>query len=78
MKLLLDKNLPHKLRQFLPGHNVFTTAFMNWGGTRNGQLLRNAAAAGFDALLTVDIEPHIPAILNVLQTLTSCSLVKVG
>ena len=24
MKLLLDENLPHKLRQHLPGHDVFT------------------------------------------------------
>lgn len=54
MKLLLDENLPHKLRQYLPGHEVFTVAYMGWGGIRNGELLNRAAAAGFDGLLTVD------------------------
>jgi predicted nuclease of predicted toxin-antitoxin system len=54
MKLLLDENLPHKLRQHLPSHEVFMSAYMGWVGIRNGILLSQAAAAGFDALLTVD------------------------
>jgi hypothetical protein len=54
VKLPLDENLPHKLRQNLPGHNVFTTAYMNWGGIKNGELLRLAAQDGFDALITID------------------------
>lgn len=54
MKLLLDENLPHQLRLELPGHNVFTVAYMGWGGVENGELLRRAATAGFDALLTND------------------------
>lgn len=54
MKLLLDENLPHKLRQHLPGHEVYTVAFMGWSGIRNGELLARAAAAGFEAMLTVD------------------------
>ncbi|MGH7178535.1 MAG: DUF5615 family PIN-like protein [Tepidisphaeraceae bacterium] len=54
MKLLLDENLPHKLRHHLPGHDVFTVAHMNWGGIRNGQLLTQGADRGFDALITVD------------------------
>ena len=54
MKLLLDENIPHKLRQHLPGHTVVTVAFMKWSGTRNGQLLAKAAAENFDALITVD------------------------
>lgn len=54
MKLLLDENMPHKLRQHLPGHDVFTVAYMNWGGIANGDLLARAAAEGFDALITVD------------------------
>jgi hypothetical protein len=44
----------HKLRQHLPGHEVFTTACMKWGGIRNGELLARAAAHGFDTLITVD------------------------
>jgi predicted nuclease of predicted toxin-antitoxin system len=54
VKLLLDENLPHKLRQHLPGHDVFTTAYMNWGGIRNGELLARAATEQFDALITID------------------------
>lgn len=47
MKLLLDENLPHQIRLELPGHDVFTAAYMKWGGIENGELLRLAAAAGF-------------------------------
>jgi predicted nuclease of predicted toxin-antitoxin system len=54
MKLLLDENLPHQLRHELPGHDCYTVAFMGWGGVENGELLRHAAAAGFDALVTKD------------------------
>jgi hypothetical protein len=54
MKLLLDENMPHKLRLYLPGHEVFTSVYMGWAGIRNGDLLSRAAAAGFDAMLTLD------------------------
>lgn len=54
MKLLLDENLPHRLRLELPGHEVVTTAYMRWGGVENGALLCLAAEAGFDALVTND------------------------
>jgi hypothetical protein len=54
MKLLLDENLPHKLRTELAGHSVFTVRFMGWSGIANGELLIRAAAEGFDALLTND------------------------
>lgn len=54
MKLLLDENLPHQLRLELPEHEVITTAYLNWSGIENGELLRLAAAASFDALLTTD------------------------
>jgi hypothetical protein len=54
MKLLLDENLPHKLRELLVPHDVFTTAFMGWAGMRNGDLLALTAQNGFDALLSLD------------------------
>lgn len=54
MKVLLDENLPHQLRHELPGHEVFTAAFMGWSGIQNGELLRLAAGAGFDVLVTND------------------------
>lgn len=42
------------MRLELPGHEVFTTAYMGWGGIENEELLRRAAAAGFDVLVTND------------------------
>jgi hypothetical protein len=54
VKVLLDENLPHDLRHHLLGHEVFTVAYLGWRGTKNGELLRRAAVAGFDALVTMD------------------------
>ena len=54
MKLLLDENLPHRLRRLLAGHDVFTVAFMQWDGITNGELLALAASDGFDAFITKD------------------------
>lgn len=54
MKLLLDETLPHPMRLELPGHDAFTCAYMGWAGIENGELLKLAAAGGFDALVTND------------------------
>lgn len=54
MKLLLDENLPHKLRTEIVGHDVFTVAFLGWSGIDNGELLTKASQAGFDALISND------------------------
>ncbi len=54
MKLLLDENIPHDFRHFLPGHEVVTVAYLGWSGVSNGALLRRAADTGFHALLTMD------------------------
>ena len=42
------------MRLELMGHEVFTAAYMNWAGIENGELLRVASAAGFQALITND------------------------
>ena len=54
MKILLDENLPHDLRYFLSGHEVFTVAYMGWSGMENGELLKIAGDSGFDVMLTKD------------------------
>ena len=54
MKILLDENLPQRLRSMLPGHNVVTVNFMGWKGVENGALLKLAASEGFDLLITQD------------------------
>jgi hypothetical protein len=54
VKVLLDEDLPHKLRLLLTEHEVFTVAYMGWGGLKNGALLRAAENGGFDVLVTGD------------------------
>lgn len=53
MRLLLDESVPAKLKRHLPLHDVRTVVEMGWPGVKNGKLLA-LAAAGFDALITVD------------------------
>ena len=51
---MLDECLPAGLRQDFVGHDVTTVQRMGWAGTTNGALLQRAAAAGFEAFVTVD------------------------
>ena len=53
MRLLLDECVPARLRKALPSHEVSTVGLEGWSGIKNGQLLA-LAAAGFEALITVD------------------------
>ncbi|MBM3760982.1 MAG: hypothetical protein FJW36_12130 [Acidobacteria bacterium] len=54
MKVLLDENLPHRLRNALEGHEVFTVRYQGWSGLKNGGLLSVAEAEGFAVFLTGD------------------------
>jgi hypothetical protein len=54
MKLLLDENLPKKLKLDFPDHEIYTVKDMNWQGIKNGILLRSMVENNFDALLTFD------------------------
>jgi Domain of unknown function (DUF5615) len=54
MRVLLDENLPHAMRQEITGHEVFTVAYMGWSGIENGELLQHAVAADFGVLVTND------------------------
>ncbi|WP_367399795.1 DUF5615 family PIN-like protein [Nevskia soli] len=54
MRVLLDENLPHRLRQRLGSHEAFTVSYMGWAGMKNGELLDAAEQAGFEALVTGD------------------------
>ena len=54
MRVLLDECLPRQRARDLPGHDVTTVQREGWAGTKNGALLRLAAAAGFEAFVTVD------------------------
>ncbi len=54
MKLLLDENLPKRLKSLFPNHQVFTVREKQWNGIKNGQLLSLMLNNKFDALLTFD------------------------
>ena len=59
MKVLLDENLDHALRNLLVPHQVVTVAFMGWVGLSNGELLKAAEDNGFEVLLTGDTTLHL-------------------
>ena len=78
MKILLDENIPHDLRHLLPGHDVFTVAYMGWSGVENGNLLKVAGETEFEVVITkdsgVEYEQHLAALplaVLVLRTKTN-------
>ena len=54
MLLLLDENLPKKLKIDFPGHQVFSIKERGWNGLKNGVLLQKLLDNNFDALITYD------------------------
>ena len=59
MRVLLDEQLPRQLAPYLVGHEVRTVQQQGWAGLKNGELLRQAAFAGFEIFLTADRQlPH--------------------
>ncbi len=54
MRVLLDECVPRPLGRELSEHRVSTVQELGWSGTKNGALLRRAAAANFDVLVTTD------------------------
>jgi len=52
--VLLDENVPHRLRALIADHDVRTVAFQKWTSLTNGDLVRAAEKAGFDVMLTAD------------------------
>ena len=55
MKILLDENLPIKLKSnFDIKHEVFTTYEMNWNGKQTGDLLGLLKTNKFDVFITAD------------------------
>lgn len=54
MKVLLDECVDGYLARELTGHEAITVGRLGWSGTKNGQLLKRAADADFDAFVTTD------------------------
>ena len=49
MKLLLDENLPKRLKLDFPEHEIYTVRDKNWNGIKNGELLKLLVENNFDA-----------------------------
>ncbi|MEO6637763.1 MAG: DUF5615 family PIN-like protein [Ginsengibacter sp.] len=54
MRLLLDENLPKRLKQDFSEHEIYTVRDKQWNGVKNGELLKLLVTNSFDALLTFD------------------------
>lgn len=54
MRVLLDESMSRFVAPLLTGHEVRTARQMGWAGLKNGALLSQAVAAGFQALVTAD------------------------
>ena len=54
MKILLDENLPKRLKKDFEGHTVFTVRDMGWNGIKNGLLLERTLTNGFQCFFTFD------------------------
>lgn len=54
MKLLLDENLPKRLKDHFQNHEIYTVRDINWNGVKNGALLKLMIENKFNALITFD------------------------
>ena len=54
MKLLLDENLPKRLKNDFLWHDVYTMHELNWCGITDRELMQLLIRNKFDALLTFD------------------------
>ncbi|MCE2936841.1 MAG: DUF5615 family PIN-like protein [Bacteroidota bacterium] len=54
MRLLLDENLPKRLKQDFKEYEIYTAADKGWTGISNGKLLGLLTENKFDALVTFD------------------------
>jgi predicted nuclease of predicted toxin-antitoxin system len=54
MKLLLDENLPKRLKQDFLEYEIYTVRDKGWNGKKNGELLALMVLENFHALFTFD------------------------
>lgn len=54
MKLLIDENLPKRLKLDFPEQKIYTVGDMGWNSKKNGELLQLMLKEGFEVLLTFD------------------------
>ncbi len=54
MKVFFDEDVPRKLARSLPQHEIHTVVSMQWGGIKNGALLKLIEREAFKVFLTGD------------------------
>jgi len=54
VRILLDNCVPYRVRELFPGHEVVHTSDIGFENLYNGDLITQAATAGFDILVTTD------------------------
>ncbi len=54
MKVFFDEDVPRKLARSLPQHEIHTVVSMQWGGIKNGALLKLIEREAFEVFLTGD------------------------
>jgi len=55
MKLLLDENLPRKLKyRFSDHYEILTVPELGWSGIKNGDLLKRMESKSLTVLLSID------------------------
>jgi hypothetical protein len=54
MRLLLDENIPKKLKKDFALHEVYSISERGWNGFKNGMLLQKLLQNDFHALVTFD------------------------
>jgi predicted nuclease of predicted toxin-antitoxin system len=54
LKILFDEDLQGRLARSLPQHEIHTVVTMEWGGIKNGALLKLIEGEGFHVFLTGD------------------------
>jgi hypothetical protein len=54
VKILFDVNTPYPLARYCAGHEISRASEMGWAAISNGELVRVAEQAGFDALVSCD------------------------
>jgi hypothetical protein len=82
MKILLDENLPKKLKpEFSVDDEVFTAQRKNWNGKKNGELLGLMTLEGFDTFITIDktdtLLPYLENLKTLLQKSTETQIIIV-
>ena len=54
MKILLDENVPVKLKEDFSEFEVYTVSELKWNGFKNGMLISLMEENSFDFLITLD------------------------